>query len=224
MDALPDVGDEHPLDLRPHPGVDQVHQLGQQQRDAPRRKEHRERHRTGHPAEHTVLTGDQWTAQIPYPAQVSTRARVGDHLHHGSECRSRDIGQRRRDHADDEQSHDRPTNRAEHAEAASDQTIGAGPTFRHHFDQLGPPLPGARCCGAYPSIYPIAARSARLLIMNSAAWWIAGRPVRRRRPRPAPEARTNLCATTRPGCIAPHTESASGAMAVPHGICLPHGS
>ena len=64
------------------------------------------------PLSTTVLTGDQRTAQIPYPAEVSARARVGDDLHHGSECRSRDVGQRRRDHADDEQGHDRPANRA----------------------------------------------------------------------------------------------------------------
>jgi len=39
------------------------------------------------------LSGDQRAAQIPYPAEVSTSAGVGNDLHHGSERSARDVRQ-----------------------------------------------------------------------------------------------------------------------------------
>ena len=69
VDPLADVRDQHPFDLRANPGVDEVHQLRQQQGDRPRRQKHRERDdRARQRADQTILSGKQRPLQIPYPA------------------------------------------------------------------------------------------------------------------------------------------------------------
>ena len=69
MHPLADVRYQHPVDLRADPGVDEVHQLSQQQRDRPRRQKHREwNDRTGQRTNQIVISGKNRPLQIPNPA------------------------------------------------------------------------------------------------------------------------------------------------------------
>ena len=69
-----------------------------------------------------VLAGDQRAVQRPHAAQVSAPACVRDDLHHRSERRSRNIGQRRRGRAEHKQRRDLAPHRPQHAQAAPHQT------------------------------------------------------------------------------------------------------